>query len=185
MDAHDHRAIGKRLDLFHMQEEAPGMVFWHPPGFALYQVIEGFIRGHMRSAGFEEVRTPQLLVRELWEASGHWDKFGAQMFAFDDGAHSLALKPMSCPAHVQLFKQVGQGPDVILVTVGDDNAAHPILSLFKVLHIVGDHQIDPQLLSCFVELSLVHVADGDDVLSHRRFFDVTSAFASDPDRGNV
>ena len=81
------------------------MVFWHPDGFALYQVIEAFIRRHMRAAGFDEVRTPQLLARGLWEASGHWDKFGSQMFALEDGNHTLALKPMNCPAHVQIFKQ--------------------------------------------------------------------------------
>ncbi len=103
MDPNDHRMIAKRMDLFHLQEEGLGMVFWHPAGFALYEVIESFIRRQMRAAGFQEIRTPQLLDRGLWEASGHWDKFGENMFALDDGERVLALKPMSCPAHVQIF----------------------------------------------------------------------------------
>jgi threonyl-tRNA synthetase len=103
MDASDHRAIGSRLDLFHQQEEGPGMVFWHPRGFALYRVIEDYLRRRMRRAGFREVRTPQLLARSLWEASGHWAKFGEAMFALGDDEHALALKPMSCPGHIQLF----------------------------------------------------------------------------------
>ncbi|MBL8838538.1 MAG: threonine--tRNA ligase [Alphaproteobacteria bacterium] len=102
---HDHRAIGNRLDLFHQQEEAPGMVFWHPRGFALYRVIEDAIRRRMAAAGFKEIRTPQLLDRSLWEASGHWEKFGQAMFTLEDGKRGYALKPMSCPGHVQVFAQ--------------------------------------------------------------------------------
>ena len=103
MDAQDHRAIGNRLDLFHQQEEGPGMVFWHPRGFALWRVIEDHVRARMRAAGFQEIRTPQLLARSLWEASGHWEKFGDAMFACHDGERQFALKPMSCPCHVQVF----------------------------------------------------------------------------------
>jgi threonyl-tRNA synthetase len=103
MDAQDHRAIGNRLDLFHQQEEGPGMVFWHPRGYALWRVIEDHIRRRMRAAGFQEIRTPQLLARSLWETSGHWEKFGQNMFACDDGERQFALKPMSCPCHVQVF----------------------------------------------------------------------------------
>ena len=103
MDPNDHRMIAKRMNLFHLQEEGPGMVFWHPAGFALFGVIESFIRDQMRAAGFEEVRTPQLLARDLWEASGHWEKFGENMFSLYDGDRAFALKPMSCPAHVQIF----------------------------------------------------------------------------------
>ncbi|WP_051340572.1 threonine--tRNA ligase [Azospirillum halopraeferens] len=105
MDHNDHRAIANRLDLFHQQEEGPGVVFWHPRGAILYRLIEADIRRRMRRAGFAEVITPQLLSRSLWERSGHWDKFGDAMFAFTDGERSLALKPMSCPGHIQIFNK--------------------------------------------------------------------------------
>jgi threonyl-tRNA synthetase len=105
MDAFDHRAIGNRLDLFHQQEEGPGMVFWHPRGFALYRLIEDYIRRRMARAGFREIRTPQVLARSLWEASGHWDKFGEHMFTVEDGERPFALKPMSCPGHIQIFNK--------------------------------------------------------------------------------
>jgi threonyl-tRNA synthetase len=105
MDDHDHRAIANRLDLFHQQEEAPGMVFWHPRGFALYRVIEDHIRARMAGVGFREIRTPQLMDRALWEASGHWEKFGGEMFVVPDDNRVYALKPMSCPGHIQVFNQ--------------------------------------------------------------------------------
>jgi threonyl-tRNA synthetase len=103
MDDDDHRAIGNRQGLFHQQEEGPGMVFWHPKGAVLWRIIEDDIRRRMRDAGFHEVRTPQLLARSLWEASGHWEKFGEGMFIAHDGERAHALKPMSCPGHVQVF----------------------------------------------------------------------------------
>lgn len=107
MDTRDHRALGRKLGLFHQQEEGPGMVFWHPRGFALYHLIEDYIRARMRKIGFAEIRTPQVLSRSLWEKSGHWQKFGGNMFSFhqdgDDGHRDYALKPMSCPGHVQIF----------------------------------------------------------------------------------
>ena len=104
MDDLDHRSLGARLDLYHIQEDAPGMVFWHPRGYAVYRVLEDYIRAQMRRLGFAEVRTPQLLPRELWVRSGHWDKFRDSMFSVggEDG-RAMALKPMSCPCHVQLF----------------------------------------------------------------------------------
>ncbi len=105
MDENDHRSIGNRMDLFHQQDEGPGMVFWHPRGFAVYQVIENYIRRKMKSAGFREVRTPQLLAHDLWEKSGHRQKFGDHMFGVAGGDREFALKPMSCPAHVQIFKK--------------------------------------------------------------------------------
>jgi threonyl-tRNA synthetase len=105
MDHLDHRMLGPRLDLFHLQDEAPGAAFWHPRGLVLYGLIEQHIRTEMRQAGFQEVRTPQLLSRSLWERSGHWQKFGANMFVFAAGERTFALKPMSCPCHVQLFRQ--------------------------------------------------------------------------------
>ncbi len=107
MDHDDHRRIGPRLELFHQQEDGPGTVFWHPRGAALWRVLEDYVHSRMRGAGFREVRTPQLLARTLWERSGHWEKFGAQMFVCGEregAARQLALKPMSCPGHVQVFR---------------------------------------------------------------------------------
>jgi threonyl-tRNA synthetase len=105
MDSDDHKAIGNRLDLFHQQDDAPGMVFWHPRGATLYRLLERYMSEHMRRAGFREVRTPQLLARSLWERSGHLEKFGDSMFLLDDGDRTFALKPMSCPGHVQIFNK--------------------------------------------------------------------------------
>ena len=105
MHAHDHRALGNRLDLFHQQPEGPGMVFWHPRGVALWRVIEDHIRDRMRAAGYREVRTPQILARSLWERSGHCDKFGPAMFTLEAEGRPLAVKPMSCPCHIQIFNK--------------------------------------------------------------------------------
>lgn len=106
MEDLDHRRLGASLDLYHIQENAPGMVFWHPRGYAVYRVLEDAIRGHMRRLGFKEIRTPQLMPRELWERSGHWDKFGSSMFCVsDEDGREMALKPMSCPCHVQIFNE--------------------------------------------------------------------------------
>ncbi|TSD88421.1 threonine--tRNA ligase [Mycobacterium sp. KBS0706] len=105
MDDIDHRSLGNRLDLFHQQEDGPGMVFWHPRGWALYRVVEDHVRRRMARAGYREVRTPQLLARGLWNRSGHWQKFGAQMYAVADEGRIMALKPMSCPGHVQIFNK--------------------------------------------------------------------------------
>jgi threonyl-tRNA synthetase len=106
MELNDHRRLGSELSLYHIQENAPGMVFWHPRGYAVYRVLEDYIRVEMRRLGFKEIRTPQLLPRELWEKSGHWDKFGKNMFCVEDeDGKDFALKPMSCPCHIQIFNQ--------------------------------------------------------------------------------
>ncbi len=102
----DHRKIGAELGLFHLQEEAIGSVFWHPKGWTIYRILENFVRKHLEKADYVEVRTPQLVDRSLWEASGHWDKFGANMYSVQaDEDKVLAIKPMNCPCHVQIFKQ--------------------------------------------------------------------------------
>lgn len=101
----DHRKIGKKLDLFHLQEEAPGMVFWHPRGWALYQVIEQYMREVQNSNGYEEIKTPLVVDRSLWERSGHWDKFSDNMFTIESESRDYAVKPMNCPCHVQVFNQ--------------------------------------------------------------------------------
>jgi threonyl-tRNA synthetase len=102
----DHRRLGRELDLFHQQEEAVGSVFWHPKGWRLWRIIENYLRGRLEAAGYVEVKTPQLLDRALWEASGHWEKFRENMFiAQSQDEKVLALKPMNCPGHVQIFRQ--------------------------------------------------------------------------------
>ena len=103
----DHRRIGKDMGLFHLQEEAVGSVFWHPKGWRLYRAAEEYMRRRLDAAGYQEVRTPQLVDRALWEASGHWEKFREHMFiaTVEDEDKTLALKPMNCPCHVQIFRQ--------------------------------------------------------------------------------
>lgn len=101
----DHRKIGKALDLFHFQEEAPGMVFWHANGWAIYQEIKKYISQQLALNDYEEVSTPQVVDLELWKKSGHWDMFGEEMFTVEADKKHYALKPMSCPCHVQIFKQ--------------------------------------------------------------------------------
>ena len=102
----DHRKLGKQLGLFHLQEEAAGSVFWHAKGWVLYREIEAYVRRRLDAAGYSEVKTPQLVDRSLWEASGHWEKFGENMFtAQSEDERTLALKPMNCPCHVQIFRQ--------------------------------------------------------------------------------
>ena len=101
----DHRKIGKTQDLFHMQEEAPGMVFWHEKGWTLYQIVEQYMRGVFRDNDYKEVHTPQLIDKTLWEKSGHWDKFGDAMFTTSSENRDYAVKPMNCPAHIQIYNQ--------------------------------------------------------------------------------
>ncbi|QYY32843.1 MULTISPECIES: threonine--tRNA ligase [Cupriavidus] len=99
----DHRKLGKSLDLFHLQEEAPGMVFWHPKGWQVWQAVEQYMRGRLTAAGYDEVRTPQVMDRSLWEKSGHWQNYKENMFVTESEKRDYAIKPMNCPGHVQIF----------------------------------------------------------------------------------
>jgi len=101
----DHRKLGKALDLFHSQDEAPGMVFWHPQGWTLYLTLEQYIRDQLRAHGYREVHTPQVIDRGLWERSGHWEKFRDDMFVTESESRVFAIKPMNCPAHIQIYNQ--------------------------------------------------------------------------------
>ncbi|MDB5447041.1 MAG: threonine--tRNA ligase, partial [Phenylobacterium sp.] len=104
----DHRRIGRAMDLFHLQEEAKGMIFWHPKGWTLYRTLEAYLRRRLDADGYQEVKTPQILDRSLWERSGHWEKFGQNMFVCETTeGEELAVKPMNCPGHIQIFN-VGQ-----------------------------------------------------------------------------
>ncbi len=101
----DHRKIAKQLDLFHLQEEAPGMVFWHPNGWAIYRTMEDYIRGLLTQHNYQEIKTPQIVDSDLWRRSGHWDMYGQNMFFTESEKRHFAVKPMSCPCHVEVFKQ--------------------------------------------------------------------------------
>ena len=101
----DHRKLGKQLDLFHMQDEAPGMAFWHPKGWALWQVIEQHMRTELNTAGYKEIRTPLVMDKILWEKSGHWENYKENMFITESEKRDYAVKPMNCPGHVQVFNQ--------------------------------------------------------------------------------
>jgi len=101
----DHRRLGTDLHLFHLQEEAPGSIFWHPKGWALYRTLEAFMRQYWQTNGYVEVRTPQLVDRSLWVSSGHWEQFREYMFTVEDEDRVIAVKPMNCPCHVQIFNQ--------------------------------------------------------------------------------
>jgi threonyl-tRNA synthetase len=101
----DHRKLGKQMDLFHLQEEAPGMVFWHPKGWIIWQQVEQYLRDVLRHNGYLEIRTPSVLDKSLWERSGHWENFRENMFVTQSEEREFAVKPMNCPGHVQVFKQ--------------------------------------------------------------------------------
>jgi len=101
----DHRKLGRQLDLFHIQEEAPGMVFWHPRGWTLYQTLQQYMRAEQRKRNYQEINTPAVVDYSLWERSGHADKFGDDMFSVQSEGRNFALKPMNCPCHVQVFNQ--------------------------------------------------------------------------------
>jgi len=101
----DHRKLGKELDLFHFQEEAVGMVFWHPKGWSIYRELEEYIRRKITKGGYQEIKTPQLIDKKLWEASGHWDKYSEHMYTSQADDRELMLKPMNCPGHIQVFNQ--------------------------------------------------------------------------------
>jgi threonyl-tRNA synthetase len=101
----DHRRLGRSLDLFHQQDEAPGMVFWHPKGWVIWQIIEQYLRQVVSAHGYREIRTPQIMDRSLWERSGHWENFRENMFTTESEKRDYAVKPMNCPGHIQVFNQ--------------------------------------------------------------------------------
>ena len=101
----DHRKLGKQLDLFHLQDEAPGMVFWHPKGWAIWQVVEQYMRAELDKDGYSEIKTPQVVDRSLWEKSGHWEMYSELMFTTHSESRDYAVKPMNCPCHIQVFNQ--------------------------------------------------------------------------------
>ena len=125
LDVHDHRSLGQRLDLFHLQEEASGMVFWHPRGYLLYRLIEERVRQQMQREGYLEVRTPQVLAQPIWERSGHWENFRENMFQLaDEGGRHLAMKPVSCPGHIQLVQRMSPSYRDLPLRLGEFGLVH-------------------------------------------------------------
>jgi threonyl-tRNA synthetase len=141
----DHRRIGKQQDLFHLQEEAPGLVFWHPKGWSVWQVVEQYMRKVYQRTGYGEVRCPQILDVELWKKSGHWDNYKDNMFFTESEKRTYALKPMNCPGHVQVFKQGLHSYRDLPIRYGEFGACHrnePSGALHGILRVRGFTQDD-------------------------------------------
>ncbi|MGE4072447.1 MAG: threonine--tRNA ligase [Lysobacterales bacterium] len=141
----DHRKIGKQLDLFHMQEEAPGLVFWHPKGWAIWQVIEQYMRRVYRASGYQEVRGPQILDVSLWKRSGHWDNYADNMFFTESEKRTYAVKPMNCPGHVQIFNHGLHSYRDLPIRYGEFGSCHrnePSGALHGILRVRGFTQDD-------------------------------------------
>ena len=120
----DHRRLGRQLDLFHLQDEAPGMVFWHPKGWSIWQEVEQYMRRVYRDNGYLEVKTPQVLDRSLWEKSGHWQNYKDNMFTTESEKHDFAIKPMNCPGHVQIFNSDLRSYRDLPLRYGEFGACH-------------------------------------------------------------
>ena len=141
----DHRRIGKQQELFHLQEEAPGLVFWHPKGWALWQVVEQHMRGVYRASGYGEVRCPQILDVSLWQKSGHWDNYQDNMFFTESEKRTYAVKPMNCPGHVQIFNQGLHSYRDLPIRYGEFGSCHrnePSGALHGILRVRGFTQDD-------------------------------------------
>jgi threonyl-tRNA synthetase len=141
----DHRKIAKQLELFHLQEEAPGLIFWHPKGWQLWQVVEQYMRRVYRASGYQEVRCPQILDVSLWKKSGHWDNYKENMFFTESEKRTYALKPMNCPGHIQVFNQGLHSYRDLPIRYGEFGACHrnePSGALHGILRVRGFTQDD-------------------------------------------
>ena len=141
----DHRRLGKELDLFHLQEEGPGLVFWHPKGWAIWQAVEQYMRGVYKDSGYQEVKAPQVLDVSLWQKSGHWDNYQENMFFTESEKRTYALKPMNCPGHVQIFKHGLRSYRDLPLRYGEFGACHrnePSGGLHGILRVRGFTQDD-------------------------------------------
>ena len=144
----DHRKIGKALDLFHMQEEAPGMVFWHPNGWTMWQVLEQYMRKVQKDNGYQEIKTPQIVDRNLWERSGHWENYGDMMFTTHSEKRDYAIKPMNCPCHVQVFNQGLKSYRDLPLRLAEFGSCHrnePSGSLHGIMRVRGFTQDDAHI----------------------------------------
>jgi threonyl-tRNA synthetase len=141
----DHRKLGKQLDLFHMQEEAPGLVFWHPKGWSIWQVVEQYMRGVYRICGYQEVKAPQVLDVSLWQKSGHWDNYKENMFFTESEKRTYALKPMNCPGHIQIYNHGLHSYRDLPIRYGEFGGCHrnePSGALHGILRVRGFTQDD-------------------------------------------
>jgi len=141
----DHRRLGRQLDLFHVQDEAPGMVFWHPKGWSLWQQVEQYMRRVYQDNGYQEVRAPQILERSLWERSGHWENFKDAMFTTESEKHDFAVKPMNCPGHVLIFNSNMRSYRDLPLRYGEFGACHrnePSGALHGIMRVRGFTQDD-------------------------------------------
>lgn len=141
----DHRRLGKQLDLFHLQEEAPGLVFWHPNGWTVWQAVEQYMRAVYRDNGYKEVRCPQILDRSLWEKSGHWEHYKANMFTTESESRDYAVKPMNCPGHIQIFNSDLRSYRELPLRYGEFGACHrnePSGALHGIMRVRGFTQDD-------------------------------------------
>ena len=141
----DHRRLGKQLDLFHLQDEAPGLVFWHPNGWTVWQQVEQYMRAVYRDNGYQEVRCPQILDRSLWEKSGHWEHYKANMFTTESESRDYAVKPMNCPGHIQIFNSDLRSYRELPLRYGEFGACHrnePSGALHGIMRVRGFTQDD-------------------------------------------
>jgi threonyl-tRNA synthetase len=183
----DHRRLGRTMDLFHFQEEAPGAVFWHPNGWALFQKLIEYMRQRQNEAGYREVNTPELMDRSLWEASGHWESFGENMYTTDtvDG-RNFAIKPMNCPGHVQLFKQGLTSYRELPMRLAEFGKVHryePSGALHGMLRVRAFTQDDAHIFCTAEQITDETIAVCDLILRIYRdlgFDDVTIKFADRP-----
>ncbi len=169
----DHRRIAKQLDLFHMQDEAPGMVFWHPKGWALWQQVEQYMRGVYRDNGYQEIRCPMILDRSLWEKSGHWENYKDNMFTTESEKRDFAIKPMNCPGHVQVFNSDLRSYRDLPLRYGEFGACHrnePSGALHGLMRVRGFTQDDGHIFCSEDQIEPECVA------FHRLAFDVYRDF---------
>ncbi|BDU78173.1 threonine--tRNA ligase [Mesoterricola sediminis] len=173
LDPHDHRALGRRMRLFHLQEEGPGMVFWHPRGLACLRLLEARVRRVMEADGFLEVRTPQVLARSMWERSGHWDAFRDGLFIVA-GAPERAIKPVNCPGHIQIVQRLAPSWRDLPLKVAEFGVCHrnepsgALQGLFRLVQFTQDDghlfcledQVVPQVAGFAASLFRFYAASG-------------------------
>jgi threonyl-tRNA synthetase len=184
----DHRRLGKQLDLFHLQDEAPGMVFWHPKGWTIWQQVEQYMRRVYQDCGYQEVRCPQILDRSLWEKSGHWQNFKENMFTTESEKRDFAIKPMNCPGHVQIFNSGLRSYRELPLRYGEFGACHrnePSGALHGIMRVRGFTQDDGHIFCSEGQIQSEVTAFNQQALAVYRdfgFADVAIKIALRPDK---
>ena len=184
----DHRRLGRHLDLFHLQDEAPGMIFWHPKGWAMWQQIEQYMRRVYQDNGYQEVKCPQILERSLWEKSGHWENFKDNMFTTESEKHEYAIKPMNCPGHIQIFNTGLRSYRDLPLRYGEFGSCHrnePSGALHGIMRVRGFTQDDGHIF-CTEDQIQTEVTNFNDlvrqVYADFGFHDVVVKLALRPDK---